>query len=107
MLKREQLAIELAGRKYEIRGAGETEREEERCLNCIHGVVCEEINKLPCREQFVWYKGETGCPHHLTAVELANAVMLAKTLFPESFGEKKEISCGCKEERIVRMEEKT
>lgn len=104
MQKREQLAKELAGNKtkYMVR---EKQREEESCLNCIHRVVCEE--KLPCTKQFVWYKGETGCPHHLTAVELANAVMLAKTLFPESFGEKKEISCGCKEERIVRMEEKT
>ena len=105
MQKREQLAKELAGNKtkYMVR---EKQREEESCLNCTHRVLCEEINKLPCREQFVWYKGETGCPHHLTAVKLAHAVMLAMTLFPESFGEK-EISCGCKEERIVRTEEKT
>lgn len=105
MQKREQLAKELAGNKTKYM-EWEKQREEESCLNCIHRVVCDEINKLPCREQFVWYKGETGCPHHLTAVELANAVILAKTLFPESFGEK-EISCGCKEERIDRMEEKT
>ena len=105
MQKREQLAKELAGNKTKYM-EWEKQREEESCMNCIHGVICDEINKLPCREQFVWYKGETGCPHHLTAEKLANAVMLAKTLFPESFGEK-EISCGCKEERIVRMEEKT
>ena len=91
MQKREQIAKELAGNKTKYM-EWEKQREEESCMNCIHGVICDEINKLPCREQFVWYKGETGCPHHLTAVELANAVMLAKTLFPESFGEKKEIS---------------
>ena len=105
MQKREQLAKELAGNKTKYM-EWEKQREEESCMNCIHGVICDEINKLPYREQFVWYTGETGCPHHLTAEKLANAVMLAKTLFPESFGEK-EISCGCKEERIVRMEEKT
>ena len=105
MQKREQIAKELAGNKTKYM-EWEKQREEESCMNCIHEVICDEINKLPCREQFVWYTGETGCPHHLTAEKLANAVMLAKTLFPESFGEK-EISCGCKEERIVRMEEKT
>ena len=105
MQKREQIAKELAGNKTKYM-EWEKQREEESCMNCIHGVICDEINKLPCREQFVWYTGETGCPHHLTAEKLANAVMLAKTLFQESFGEK-EISCGCKEERIVRMEEKT
>lgn len=104
MQKKEQLAKELAGNKTKYMEL-EKQREEESCLNCIHRVVCEE--KLPCKEQSVWYKGGTGCLNHLTAVELANAVILAKTLFPESFGEKKEISCGCKEERIVRMEEKT
>ena len=106
MQKREQLAKELAGNKTKYMER-EKQRGEKSCLNCIHRVVCDEINKLPCREQFVWYKGETGCQHHLTAVELSNAVMLAKTLFPESFGEEKEILCGCKEERIVRMEAKT
>ena len=103
MQKRDQLAKELAGNKSKYMER-EDQRKEESCLFCIHRAVCDELNKLPCREQFVWYKGETGCPHRLTAVELTNAVILAKTFFPEIFG-KKEVSCGCTEERIVKTEE--
>lgn len=33
------------------------------CENCIHHKVCEEINGLDCRKDFIWYKAETGCPH--------------------------------------------
>jgi hypothetical protein len=30
--------------------------------------VCEEINNLKCRGEFVWYKAKTGCPYYVESV---------------------------------------
>lgn len=34
------------------------------CKNCLHHSVCDEINSLKCRDQFIWYDAEHGCPHY-------------------------------------------
>ena len=34
------------------------------CKKCIHNEVCQEIENLKCRKDFIWYKAETGCPHY-------------------------------------------
>lgn len=33
------------------------------CQECIHYTVCQEIERLQQRTQFIWYKAESGCPH--------------------------------------------
>ena len=33
------------------------------CKECVHEAVCQEVNNLKCRKNFVWYRAETGCPH--------------------------------------------
>lgn len=33
------------------------------CKDCVHCDVCKEIESLPQRKDFVWYRAESGCPH--------------------------------------------
>lgn len=33
------------------------------CQECVHYTVCQEIERLQQRTQFIWYKAESGCPH--------------------------------------------
>jgi rubrerythrin len=33
------------------------------CKDCVHYEVCEEIESLPQRKDFIWYRAESGCPH--------------------------------------------
>ena len=43
----------------------EPERKDDfvSCEDCIHHKLCLEVEKLPCRDYFVWYEYEGGCPH--------------------------------------------
>ena len=34
-----------------------------KCVDCLSQNVCEEINNLKCRKDFIWYSAEYGCPH--------------------------------------------
>jgi hypothetical protein len=34
------------------------------CIGCIHHKVCEEVNNLKCRDKFVWYDAQRGCPYY-------------------------------------------
>ena len=34
------------------------------CKNCVHYNLCQEINNLKCRQDFIWYSAESGCPHY-------------------------------------------
>lgn len=36
---------------------------EVTCKNCLHVDVCQEIESLQCRKDFIWYQAETGCPY--------------------------------------------
>ena len=33
------------------------------CKDCIHYKVCEEIESIQRKKDFIWYKAESGCPY--------------------------------------------
>ena len=38
------------------------------CKDCIHLSICNEVENLQCRNEFEWYRGESGCPHHTPVI---------------------------------------
>lgn len=46
------------------------------CKNCLHNKLCEEINGLKCRSEFIWYDEEGGCPYYIESS--ANAVEVVR-----------------------------
>ena len=45
-----------------------------RCEECVHHKVCEEVNSLKCRQDFIWYGAESGCPYYAADVVPRNEV---------------------------------
>ena len=54
-----------------------------RCEECVHRRVCEEVNGLKCRPDFLWYDAKFGCPYYSAGVEPRAVVDLYKQLNDE------------------------
>ncbi len=39
------------------------------CKSCQHSSVCYEIENLKCRNEFIWYQAESGCPYFQSDVK--------------------------------------
>lgn len=53
------------------------------CNECIHNSVCEEVNNLKCRKDFIWYRAESGCPYYKPTAEVAPKSEVAKEIFED------------------------
>ena len=54
-----------------------------RCEECVHSRVCEEVNGLKCRPDFIWYNAKFGCPYYSAGIEPRAVVDLYKQLNDE------------------------
>ncbi len=47
------------------------------CEECMYYEVCKEIESLPQRKDFIWYRAESGCPHFKNRTDLVEVVRCA------------------------------
>lgn len=66
------------------------------CKNCLHNKLCEEINGLKCRSEFIWYDEEGGCPYYIESS--ANAVEVVRCSECDHF-----LECGEEGYCIIMM----
>lgn len=53
------------------------------CKECIHNSVCEEVNNLKCRKDFIWYRAESGCPYYKPTAEVAPKSEVVREIIDE------------------------
>ena len=51
--------------------------------DCIHKKICYEVNALHCRNDFIWYSGESGCPHYNSTDDVVPRAEVAREIFEE------------------------